>query len=190
MDAVLRANGWSDLGGGMGSLAADPRRPQRDVGGRRGHAPRAVAEHGQPRLRPGRLDDQARRTSSGSASAFGAGLGLVDYVADPDAARDTINAWVARQTHDRIKKLLGPTGRHRGHPARARQRDLHEGQLGERVRSGADGQPRRSRRPIGTSTKVPTMRMAGGQDIALAQGNGLEGHGAAVRRGERFARSR
>jgi serpin B len=44
----------------------------------------------------------------GLASRFGAGLRLVDYVADPEAARRTINAWVADQTEQRIPELLVP----------------------------------------------------------------------------------
>ena len=40
--------------------------------------------------------------------AFGAGLGLVDYAADPEAARKVINAWVSRQTAKRIPQLLVP----------------------------------------------------------------------------------
>ncbi len=35
-------------------------------------------------------------------------MNLVDYAADPAAARDTINAWVKRHTEDRIPKLLEP----------------------------------------------------------------------------------
>ncbi len=42
----------------------------------------------------------------GLASRFGAGLRLVDYQADPEAARRTINAWVAEQTEQRIPELL------------------------------------------------------------------------------------
>jgi serine protease inhibitor len=41
------------------------------------------------------------------ASGFGAGLRLVDYKANTDAARRTINAWVADQTANRIPELLG-----------------------------------------------------------------------------------
>ena len=40
---------------------------------------------------------------------YGAGLQLTDFQADPDAARELINAWVAEQTRDRIKGLL-PSG--------------------------------------------------------------------------------
>jgi serpin B len=41
------------------------------------------------------------------AAQFGAGLRLVDYAQDPDAARGLINGWVATQTHGRIAQLLG-----------------------------------------------------------------------------------
>jgi len=41
------------------------------------------------------------------ASRFGAGVRLVDYEADPEAARQLINAWVGGQTEGRIPELLG-----------------------------------------------------------------------------------
>lgn len=37
---------------------------------------------------------------------YGAGLREVDFAADPDAARRTINGWVAAQTRDKIRALL------------------------------------------------------------------------------------
>ncbi len=40
------------------------------------------------------------------AERFGAGLRLVDYIGDAEAARAAINAWVADQTEDRIRELL------------------------------------------------------------------------------------
>ncbi len=40
------------------------------------------------------------------AAAFGAGLRLIDFAADPDAARQAINAWVSDQTAGRIPSLL------------------------------------------------------------------------------------
>jgi serpin B len=39
---------------------------------------------------------------------YDAGLRLLDFAADPDAARLTINDWVAQQTEDKIKDLLEP----------------------------------------------------------------------------------
>ena len=51
-------------------------------------------------IEPGYLDAIARD--------FGSSQRLVDYMADPDAARRTINAWVSRQTEQRIPELLTP----------------------------------------------------------------------------------
>lgn len=40
------------------------------------------------------------------ATHYGAGMQLVDYQADPDAARKRINGWVSEQTRERIPELL------------------------------------------------------------------------------------
>ncbi|MCH8064503.1 MAG: serpin family protein [Chloroflexi bacterium] len=42
------------------------------------------------------------------AQHYGAGMRLVDYRSDPEAARQLINAWVAEQTNDRIPELFQP----------------------------------------------------------------------------------
>lgn len=42
------------------------------------------------------------------AKDYGAGMHLVDYVTDPEAARQEINAWVLDKTEGRIKDLLAP----------------------------------------------------------------------------------
>ncbi|MFP9190651.1 serpin family protein [Natrialbaceae archaeon A-CW1-1] len=39
---------------------------------------------------------------------YGAGMQLVDFSGDTDAARETINAWVEERTNDRIEDLLQP----------------------------------------------------------------------------------
>lgn len=39
---------------------------------------------------------------------YGAGLEQLDFTANPDAARKTINLWIAKQTADRIPELLMP----------------------------------------------------------------------------------
>jgi serpin B len=43
-----------------------------------------------------------------TSASYGAGVSLLDFVADPEAARLTINAWVAAQTNDRIPELIPP----------------------------------------------------------------------------------
>ncbi len=40
------------------------------------------------------------------ASSYGAGMQIVDYVRAHEAARTTINDWVATRTHDRIRDLI------------------------------------------------------------------------------------
>ncbi len=40
------------------------------------------------------------------SSEYGAGMELVDYKADPEAARQAINEWVATETRERIPELL------------------------------------------------------------------------------------
>jgi serpin B len=40
------------------------------------------------------------------AADYGAGMRVVDFAAAADAARDTINAWVAGETNDRIPELI------------------------------------------------------------------------------------
>ena len=42
------------------------------------------------------------------AATFGSGLHLVDYIADPEAARQAINGWVSQRTAGRIPELLAP----------------------------------------------------------------------------------
>ena len=107
MDRVLRANGWNDLGGGLGSLQQilnDHNATWKDDEGT-SHSlslnvvNRAFGQDGWP-------IEQAYLQRIGRA--FGAGIGLVDYMRDSSAARDLINGWVARQTANRIPKLLSP----------------------------------------------------------------------------------
>ncbi len=42
------------------------------------------------------------------ATRYGAGAWLLDYIADPEAARQAINAWVSDQTGDRIPEIVKP----------------------------------------------------------------------------------
>ncbi len=42
------------------------------------------------------------------AASYGAGLNLVDFKGATEAVRQTINAWVEKQTQDKIKELLKP----------------------------------------------------------------------------------
>jgi serpin B len=42
------------------------------------------------------------------AASYGAGVNLLDFAGDPEAARTAINAWVAEQTNNRIPELIAP----------------------------------------------------------------------------------
>jgi serpin B len=109
MDAVLHATGWDELGPGLNALdqalaarnatwrdeSLDP--PTRELALRIANA--AFAQRGWAIVQS-YLD--------AIASTFGGGLRLVDYKADPEAARKLINAWVSRQTTKRIPELLKP----------------------------------------------------------------------------------
>ena len=172
MDDVLRANGWGDLGSGIGSLEQilNGYNATWDDDEGTSHAlslnmvNRAFGQDGWT-IKESFLDR--------IGSAFGAGLALVDYAGDPDAARDTINAWVARQTHDRIKKLLGPAD------VTTATRLALVNAIYMKANWAHEFDPDRTvKRPfatsIDTSVKVPTMRMAGEQNIALAQGTGWQ----------------
>jgi serpin B len=106
MDAVLRnpANsndaGWLEpLGHALASLTGT----FTDAAGKDALVTVRVANapfvQGDLELEPAYLDVLASR--------FGAGVRLVDYMADPEAARRTINEWVGDATEGRIPELIG-----------------------------------------------------------------------------------
>lgn len=75
------------------------------------------------------------------SAEYDAGLELVDYATDPEAARAAINEWVAQQTNDRIPELLvegtiTPDAR-----LTLVNAIYLEGQLGHHLRRGADHRP-------------------------------------------------
>jgi serpin B len=107
MDDVLHVEGWDELGPGLNALSqALASRSERWVD--YDDAPREVA------LRIANTTFAQRGWTleedflDAIAAAFGAGVNLVDYMADAEAARQTINAWVRRETADRIPELLEP----------------------------------------------------------------------------------
>lgn len=107
MDAVLRALASDEHAGWLNALdqaLASRSGTFEDLGGnalpvalRIANAP--FAQRGMP-LEPAYLEALAAR--------YGAGLRLVDYVADTEGARKLINGWVADQTERRIPELLVP----------------------------------------------------------------------------------
>ncbi len=107
MDKVMRSAGADTLAEAMNALdrALASRSGRFDVYGQEGSggdvllklANAPFAQTGMP-LEQDYLDALASR--------YGAGVRLVDYSADPEAARKTINGWVKKQTAGRIPDLL------------------------------------------------------------------------------------
>jgi len=104
MDAALHTSGWDALGPGLNAL--DQALASRDGPWQSGE-------------RVGQLALRIANTAFGQqgwkieqpyleriAATFGSGLRLLDYKADPEAARKTINAWVSDQTKRRIPELI------------------------------------------------------------------------------------
>ncbi len=105
------------------------------------------------------------------AGAFGSQLGLVDYIADPEAAREVINAWVSRQTAKRIPALLAPPDVSNmtrlvlvnAIYLKAKwQLEFDEELTKDRAFTLGDG----------ATLRVPTMSLMGGQEVPYASGAG------------------
>ena len=105
------------------------------------------------------------------ASAFGAGLNLVDYAADPEAARQVINSWVSQRTNHRIPELLREPD----------VSDLTRFYLVNAVYMKANWfaqfevdqtRPRPFARIDGSEVTVPTMWLGGEQEVPYLEGRG------------------
>ncbi len=105
------------------------------------------------------------------AEGFGAQLGLVDFEADPEAARQVINAWVSRQTARRIPELLVP-GNVTSDTRLALVNAIYlkaNWQLEFDLDRTAD---RTFTRRDGSNVDVPTMSLDGAQEVPYASGSG------------------
>ncbi len=104
MDAVLHTTGWDALGPGLNAL--DQALASRDgpwqSGERVGQLALRIANTAFAQQRWKIEQPYLERI----AATFGSGLRLLDYKADPEAARKTINAWVSDQTKKRIPELI------------------------------------------------------------------------------------
>ena len=180
MDAVLHTTGWDALGPGLNALeqaltsrnatwqdeSLDP--PTRELALRIANAAFAQRDW---------AIEQAYLERIGST--FGAGVRLVDYRADHEAARKLINAWVSDQTKKRIPELIPEASLDAAHPPRPRQRDLPQGRLGDRVLQGRRRSPSRS--PASTARPSRSRRCSSRRpDDPLRPGQRLAGDRAAV----------
>jgi serpin B len=106
MDEVLHAAGWDSLATGLNGLdrALASRNVRWDDFGTARQVSLRIANSafGQRdwAIEPAFLEAIGR--------AFGSGLRLVDFIEDPEAARETINEWVGHATEGRIPELLAP----------------------------------------------------------------------------------
>ncbi len=170
MDAVLHTSGWKSLSGGLSSLDQELA----------GHDATWIDDGGQMHALSLRIANAAfgqqgwsieQRFLDAIARAFGAQLGLVDYGADPEAARQVINAWVSRQTAQRIPELLQPPNVTAGtRLVLVNAIYLKAGWL--TAFDPGSTKDRAFTMPDGSTIDVPTMLLSGGQDVPYATGSG------------------
>ena len=174
MDAVLHTTGWDALGPGLNALEQalasrnatwqdeyhDP--PTRELALRIANASFAQRDWAieQPYLE--RI-----------AATFGAGVRLVDYIADYEAARRTINAWVSDQTKKRIPELI-PTGALDDLTRFVLVNAIYLKANWAREFNADSTRQDAFTRLDGSRVEVPTMRVDGEQDIPYARGNGWQ----------------
>lgn len=177
MDAVLHTVGWDELSSGLNAL--EQALASRDA--------TWSDEEGRPhelRLRIANAAFVQRAWAivqaylDAIAASFGAGLRLMDYRDDPEAARKLINAWVSRQTAKRIPELI-PKAEPPLIDTLTRLVLVNaiylkanwEIEFG-REYTGEPTEPRRFTRLDGSSVSVPTMSLQGEQIVPYASGTG------------------
>jgi serpin B len=171
MDTVLHAPRWEDLAAGLNAL--DQELASRDAKWtdyegakeltlRLANAP--FVQRGWD-IEPAYLD--------AIASAFGAGLRLVDFVGDLAAARATINGWVSDRTAARIPELLSPTDL----TPNTRLTLVNAIYLKARWEvpfNEDETRPASFTRLDGSRVDVPTMQRWGGTELPYATGTGWQ----------------
>jgi serpin B len=90
---------------------------------------------------------------------YGAGLNLVDFEGDPEAARQQINEWVAEQTEDRIEDLL-PQGSIDATTRLVLTNAIYFTARWKYPFDEEDTEPRQFTALDGTMTEVPTMHQS------------------------------
>lgn len=172
MDKVLHTSGWGVLGPGLNSL-------DQAITSRDGTYEDDEGGVHQLSLRIANTSFAQRDWSIEQAyldaigEAFGAGLQLVDYIKDPEAARLTINAWVSRQTEKRIPNLLLPpdvSDATRLYLVNAMY--LKANWVTEFEADGTT--PRTFKRLDGSTIDVPTMQLYGQQEVPVVRGDGWQ----------------
>jgi len=174
MDAVLHTTGWDDLGPGLNALeraltsrnatwqdeSLDP--PTRELVLRIANAAFAQRDWAIEQAYLARI-----------AAAFGAGVRLVDFVADHEAARKTINAWVSDQTKKRIPELIPENILNELSRFVLVNAIYLKGEWEKEFDRSAT-KPKPFTRLDGSRVEVETMSQGGGQAIPYARGNGWQ----------------
>jgi serpin B len=174
MDAVLHTTGWDALGAGLNALeqalasrnvtwqdeSLDP--PTRQVALRIANSAFAQQDWAIEQAYLERI-----------AATFGAGVRLVDYRTDYEAARKLINAWVSGQTKKRIPELI-PKGMLDELTRLVLVNAIYlKANWAQPFSEGAT-KPLPFTRLDGSKVEVPTMYQSGGQEIPYARGNGWQ----------------
>jgi len=107
------------------------------------------------------------------AATFGAGVRLVDYRTDYEAARKLINAWVSDQTTQRIPNLI-PAGVLDDLTRLVLVNAIYLKAAWLREFSNGLTEPKPFTRLDGSPVEVQTMFQSGGQEIPYARGNGWQ----------------
>ena len=171
MDKVLQTKGWAQLGSGLNAL--DQALASRNGKWTDGDGAKELTLRlaNAPFAQRGWTIEQAYLDAM--AATFGAGLRLVDYQADPDAARNTINAWVKDRTAGRIPELLAKPNVTNSSRLTLVNAMYLKAQWTELFQE--DGtQPAPFKRPDGTTVSVPMMHRWGGQTIPYARAPGWQ----------------
>ena len=171
MDRVLQTSGWKELAAGINSL--DQALASRNGSWTDGEGKKELTLKlaNAPFAQDGWSIEPAYLDALGAA--FGAGLRLVDYQANPGAARGTINRWVSDRTAKRIPELL-------------REPDVGDATrlfLVNAIYLKAQWtewfneeltKPAPFHRPGGSTVSVPTMERLGQQQIPYVRGTGWQ----------------
>jgi serpin B len=174
MDAVLHTSGWDELGPGLNALDQalanrnatwqdenlDP--PTRELALRIANTSFAQKDWTIEQAYLDRI-----------ASTFGAGVRLVDYRTDYEAARKLINAWVNDQTKQRIPELI-PVGMLDDLTRLVLVNAIYLKAAWLREFPNGLTEPKPFTRLDGSTVEVQTMNQFGGQEIPYARGNGWQ----------------
>jgi serpin B len=170
MDRLLNVPGWDRLGAGMGAL--DRLLVARDAAW---IDDEGIAHELALRIANMAFDQRGYAIEPAFlqriSRTFGAGLGLVDYMNQTEAARGAINDWVGRQTLGRIPQLLS-AGDIDTLTRLVLVNAVYMKANWAREFAVEDTAGHPFTRLDGSKVSVPTMHLTGQQDVVLAHGAG------------------